>query len=179
MHGTLTEWCGTGSRKRRLRVLTGRDEFGKAKSISRNFKGSRSERPTRTSAVARDTAAVHKLVRAAEERDTTLATAIALAAITRARRGELCALRWSDVNWTRNVLRIARSLIVIERELTEGPTKTHARRDLAVDEALRLLLEHRRATQETLARTTGVSLTPDPYILSRSADGSTPACRTD
>jgi integrase len=129
---------------------------------------------TRTSAVAPDTAAVQKLVRAAEEIDTTLATAIALAAITGARRGELCALRWSDVKWTRNVLRIERSLTVIKRELTEGPTKTRARRDIAIDEALRSLLEHRRAEQDTLARTAGVSLTPDPYILSRSADGSTP-----
>jgi integrase len=131
-------------------------------------------RLTRSSAVAPDTAAVQRLVRAAEEIDTILAAAIALAAVTGARRGELCALRWSDVNWTRNVLRIERSLTVIKREMTEGPTKTHARRDIAIEAALRSLLEHRHAEQDTLAGTAGVSLTPDPHILSRSADGSAP-----
>ncbi|WP_448937135.1 hypothetical protein, partial [Escherichia coli] len=38
------------------------------------------------------------MLKAAEERqDEILATAIALAALTGARRGELCGLRWSDV----------------------------------------------------------------------------------
>ena len=128
----------------------------------------------RSSAIAPDTTSVQKLVRAAEDTDPVLATAIALAAITGARRGELCALRWSDVNWKRDVLRIERSLTVIKREPTEGPTKTHARRDIAIDGALRALLEHRRAQQKTYARTVSVPLTRDPYILSRSADGSTP-----
>jgi integrase len=132
----------------------------------------------RSSTVAPDTASVQKLVRAAEDTDPVLATAIALAAVTGARRGELCALRWSDVDWKRDVLRIERSLTVIKREPNEGPTKTHARRDIAIDGALRALLEHRRAQQKTYARTVGVPLTRDPYILSRSAYGSTPCCPT-
>ena len=43
---------------------------------------------------------VHKLISAAEiAGDSVLVTAIALGAVTGCRRGELCALRWSDLNW--------------------------------------------------------------------------------
>jgi integrase len=128
----------------------------------------------RRSATAPDTATVQKLIYAAEERDHVLGVAIALAAITGARRGELCALRWSDVDWERGTLRIERSLTVINREASEGPTKTHSRRDIAIDEALGALLTHRRVQQEEYAGTVGVPLHPDAYLLSRSADGSTP-----
>jgi integrase len=64
--------------------------------------------------------------------------------VTGARRGELCALRWSDVDWQRRTLRIARSLTAVRGQTTEGPSKTHLRRDI------------------------------DPYVLSSSADGSLP-----
>jgi integrase len=128
----------------------------------------------RRSATAPDTATVQKLIYAAEQRDHVLGVAIALAAITGARRGELCALRWSDVDWERRTLRIERSLTVINREATEGPTKTHSRRDIAIDEALGALLTHRRDQQEDYAATVGVPLHRDPYMLSRSADGSKP-----
>ena len=44
---------------------------------------------------------VQRLIAGAEaEGDEVLATAIALGAVTGARRGELSALRWSDVDWS-------------------------------------------------------------------------------
>jgi integrase len=92
--------------------------------------------------------------------------AIVLAAVTGARRGELCALRWSDVNWERRVLTIARSLTEIHGAATEGPTKTHQRRDVALDDALLALLLKRRADQEDYAAMVGTTLVPDPFILS-------------
>lgn len=42
---------------------------------------------------------VGRLVRTAEEDDPMMAATVALAFATRARRGELCALRWSDVTF--------------------------------------------------------------------------------
>ena len=118
---------------------------------------------------------VQKLIGAAEAQgDHVLATAIALGAVTGCRRGELCALRWSDVNWQRRVLRVARSLTVIRAQVTEGPTKTHGQRNVAVDEALGAMLAKRRSDQELYARQVGVPLCPDPFVLSRSADGSQP-----
>lgn len=117
---------------------------------------------------------VQALIAAAQQVDAVLATAIGLAAATGARRGELCALRWSDVDLKRNTLRIERSLTVIKQAALEGPTKTHQRRDIAIDGALGAFLAQRRRAQETLAQMVGVALADDPYVLSRSPDGASP-----
>jgi len=68
---------------------------------------------TRTTVSAPDVADV-QLIAAADESSPILALAIILGAVTGARRGELCALRWADVNWPRRVLTIARSLTEID-----------------------------------------------------------------
>jgi len=132
-------------------------------------------RPARSSATAPAVEDVQKLITAAEaEEDNVLATAIALGAVTGARRGELCALRWSDLDVQRGVLRIARSLTVVAAKPSEGPTKTHQRRDIATDHALASLLAGRREQQERFAALAGVDLTENPFVLSRASDGSTP-----
>ena len=110
-------------------------------------------RPARSTATAPEVAEVQKLIAEAEaDGDYVLATAIALGAVTGARRGELCALRWSDVDSGRRVLTMSRSLTVLAAKPTEGPTKTHQRRDIAIDPALASLLAARRGQQETLRR---------------------------
>ena len=78
-------------------------------------------------------AQVSALIKAAEDRDPVLATAVALAALTGARRGELVALKWSDVDLVKGRVKIARSLTVARGEQHVGPTKTHASRDVALD----------------------------------------------
>ena len=60
---------------------------------------------TRTTVSAPAVSDVQRLIAAAEESSPILALAIVLAAVTGGRRGELCALRWSDVNWERRLLR--------------------------------------------------------------------------
>jgi integrase len=116
------------------------------------------------------------IAEAERSRDGVLPTAIALAALTGCRRGELCALRWSDVTLTDEfgVLRVERSLTVIGQEATVGPTKTHQARRLALDPWALEVLARRRSEQEAQARAQLVELTTDPWILSRRADGSTP-----
>ncbi len=103
-----------------------------------------------------------------------LAAAIVLAAVTGARRGELCALRWSDIDWNRRTLTIARSLTVVHQQATEGPTKTHQHRVIAVDDALGAFLAHRQTDQRRYAQTFGVDLCHDPFVLSRAAEGAAP-----
>ncbi len=78
-------------------------------------------------------AQVSALIKAAEDRDPVLGTAVALAALTGARRGELVALRWSDIDLANGSVKIARSLTVAQGERHVGPTKTHASRDVALD----------------------------------------------
>ena len=131
--------------------------------------------PTRSAVSAPAVDVVQRLISAAEsDGNAVLATAIALAAVTGARRGELCALRWIDVDWPKRVLRIRHSLTVLRRVPTLGPTKTHQRRDVSIDEALGALLAKRHADQEAFAKQVGTSLVADAYVLSRSADGSQP-----
>jgi hypothetical protein len=63
---------------------------------------------------------------------------------------------------------------VPRRVPTVGPTKTHQRPEVSIDEAMGALLANGRAHQEGFAEQIGTSLVADAYILSRSADGSQP-----
>lgn len=115
------------------------------------------------------------LIRAAEKEDGVLATAIALAALTGARRGELVALRWSDVDLDAGTVLIARSLTVAGGEHHVGSTKTHASRALALDPAAVAVLKHRWAGMEDLAIRAESPLVTDPFVLSYNANGAIPA----
>jgi integrase len=115
------------------------------------------------------------LIRAAEKEDGVLATAIALAALTGARRGELVALRWSDFDLDAGTVRIARSLTVAGGEHHVGSTKTHASRALALDPAAVAVLKHRWAEMEDLAIRAESPLVTDPFVLSYNANGAIPA----
>jgi integrase len=111
---------------------------------------------------------------AAAKGDSVLATAIALAAVTGMRRGELCALKWSAVDLEVGRLRVSQSLSVTPGRLHMGDTKTHQVRNIALDRGAVDLLAERRLDQEKYGRTVGVELVPDPYVLSRDADASQP-----
>ena len=78
------------------------------------------------------------------------------------------------MDWERRTLTFSRSLTVIRREATEGPTKTHQRRDVAIDDPLGAFIAERESEQQTYALRVGVELVEDPYLLSRSADGAMP-----
>ena len=76
-----------------------------------------------------------ELVRTAETIDPLLASSVALAALTGLRRGELLALRWSDVDLTVGSVKVERAITVIDGTTHIGPTKTHQVRRVALDEA--------------------------------------------
>jgi integrase len=115
------------------------------------------------------------LVTAAERDDPVLATAVALAALTGARRGELVALRWSDVDLDVGRVRIARSLTVAGGEHHTGPTKTHASREIALDPLGVEVLRRRWAYAADLSSRARSPLVDDPYVLSYNANGAAPA----
>lgn len=62
---------------------------------------------------------VARLLAAADEYDPDLAVYLRLAAVTGARRGELCALKWSDVDLEDGEVLIARSLALGTHEVVE------------------------------------------------------------
>lgn len=112
------------------------------------------------------------LVGDARDHDPVLATAIMLGAFTGARRGELVALRWSDVRGARLV--IARSVSVVKGVRHEGDTKTHQTRILSIDPEVQTILETRRSEMERLSSEAESPLVRDPYVLSYRADGAEP-----
>jgi integrase len=115
-----------------------------------------------------------KLVSAAEKFDPVLASAIALAALTGMRRGELVALRWSDIDLVKGRVKVSKSLTVAGGEQHIGPTKTHASRDLALDPVCVRVLEFRWAYAAELAEIADSPLDDDPYVLSYNANGALP-----
>lgn len=86
------------------------------------------------------------LVRKAAERgDADLVAAVRLAYVTSARRGELAALRWSDVDLDARTVTIARSAA---RDGSEGPTKTRQTRTVRLDPATVATLRERERTSD-------------------------------
>jgi integrase len=115
---------------------------------------------------ATDPAVVRSLIGAADAEYPVLAAAIALAAITGCRRGELCGLRWSDIDGS--ILHVRRSIKhgVDKRTLEVGPTRTHQERRVALDPLSQAVLTSYKARVEAWAAAAGVPVQPAGYILS-------------
>jgi integrase len=118
--------------------------------------------------------AVRAVVTAAEERDPRLAPLLMLAALTGMRRGELCALRWTDVDLERGELDVSRSVVVAVGGLAEKTTKTDRFRRVALDEVGVLLLRQHLANVETWAAQADTMLSADAYVFSPYLDGHSP-----
>jgi integrase len=83
-----------------------------------------------------DPSQVLDLIDEAQKLDPDMACFLLLAATTGARRGELCALRWTDIDLDLGTALIARSLVEGRgSELVEKDTKTHVPRRVALDKA--------------------------------------------
>ena len=97
-----------------------------------------------------------------------------LGALTGLRRGELCALRWTDVEWKSAELTVARSIVVVPGGLAEKSTKTDRDRLIALDQVAVLLLRRHRANAERWSEEAEGHLTCDAFIFSPYVDGSQP-----
>ena len=100
-------------------------------------------------ATAPDVETVRELVAKADETNPVLSAAIMLAAVTGCRRGELCGLRWSDIDRDRRVLRVGRSikLEATGNQVLVGPTKTHQERAVSLDAVMIAVLDTHRASR--------------------------------
>jgi len=124
---------------------------------------------------APDVAQVQALIAEAEKIEPMLAALLFIGALTGARRGELCALRWSDVDWQNGVLAIERSVYETKGGgWGEKPTKTHQVRRVGVDEVALEVLRRHRAQVDKLAGDLHLKVPPDAFIFSRSPVGSEP-----
>jgi integrase len=122
-----------------------------------------------------DATDVARLLAAAMAEDPELGLFVRLAVVLGARRGELCGLKWRDVDLAAGAVLIASSVArVAGRPLLDKDTKTHAKRRVAVGGETVELLKAHRLRQAEAALACGASLPPDAYVFSRTADASTP-----
>ncbi|HYB19162.1 MAG TPA: tyrosine-type recombinase/integrase [Streptosporangiaceae bacterium] len=97
-----------------------------------------------------------------------------LAAVTGARRGELCALQVCDVDLDKGILHIAFNYVVVAGRRVRKDTKTHQDRYLAIDQVTCAMIgEHVDAVRASLADV-GVELHEDAYVFSNDPAGATP-----
>jgi integrase len=113
---------------------------------------------------------VAQIFTAAAETQPDFATFVLLAASSGARRSELLALRWKDLNLDSGTLVISRGIVMSENGLVEKDTKTHQARRMSLDSTTVGSLEAHRARKGATARAVGVELTPDCYVFSASPD---------
>jgi integrase len=117
---------------------------------------------------------VQAVITAAERRDPRLASLLMLAALTGMRRGELCALRWSDVDLEAGILSVTRSVVVVPEGLAEKTTKTDRCRTVALDPVgIALLTQHRARVSEWNADA-GSVLAPNAFVFSPFVEARTP-----
>ncbi|MBV8984545.1 MAG: site-specific integrase [Acidimicrobiia bacterium] len=103
-----------------------------------------------------------------------LAVALRVLVATGMRRGEVCGLRWRDVDLAESSIRIETSVVHGETGLIEKDTKTHAARRLSLDAGTVAVLRAHRHARGRRAVGAGVVLRPDAFVLSDCVDGADP-----
>ena len=119
-------------------------------------------------------AVTRRLLDAADEHDPELGTLLRVLAATGARRGEVCGLRWSDLDTGSRTLSIQRSVASVAGGTIVKDTKTHAARRIALDDDTIDILERQRARLEHRAEMCELAFNEDGYVFTASADGADP-----
>jgi integrase len=113
------------------------------------------------------------LIAAAARRDPAWGAFVWVTTTTGARRGEMCALHWEDIDLETKVVHLHRAIGVGEdRSWVEKDTKTHQHRRIVLDdETVSVIREHLARCQEQGAAV-DVALPRTAYVFSPEADGS-------
>ena len=118
---------------------------------------------------------VHRLLDAAEADDPALFAFLLLAANTGARRGELCALRWCDVNFDGGYVTLAHAVAkgggagAVVRQ-----TKTGTATRLAVSSRVLEVLDLRKGERRELLESIGAAFSERSFVWSQDPEGSRP-----
>lgn len=99
---------------------------------------------------------------------------VRLAAATGARRGEICGLRWSDLDLDAHTLTIQRSIADPDGQIIVKGTKRDRERTLTVGPSVTAALAARHDDAVRIAAKFGTILHPDAYIFSEVPDCSEP-----
>lgn len=119
---------------------------------------------------------LRRILTAAALDEPRLAVFIRVVAASGARRSEICALRWSDVDFTQRRITIDESIVQHDGvRIIRGPKNRTSIRNLAIDDDTAQALTDLHARCLDLASATGVELAPGAFVFSTEPDGSDPA----
>ncbi len=118
--------------------------------------------------------ALARVLRRASTESPELECYLMLAAATGARRSELIALRWTDVDLDGASVSIERGIVMGPDGLVEKGTKTHSARRVSLDAATVGVLTDHRSRMRERAVSCRVEAAPDAFVFSNAADGSRP-----
>ena len=114
------------------------------------------------------------LLATADEQDPSFGALLRVLAATGARRGEVCGLRWSDIDRGSRTLAIQRSVASVAGGTVVKDTKTHAARRIAIDPETLAVLDAQRVRMEELAAVCRLEFDPDGFVFTSEPDGSQP-----
>ena len=103
-----------------------------------------------------------------------LGPVLKFAVLVGVRRGELCGLRWNDVDWERQQLSVQRSVWQVRSSWGLKGPKSHRQRSIALDSGAMELLGTRYEQAKAEVTMAAVELPGDAYIWSTQVDGRTP-----
>ena len=115
-----------------------------------------------------------KLINSSSKVNRALPIFFRLAIASGARRGELCALRWRDIDLELGIVRIGRSIVEAGGIVTEKDTKTHQIRGVSIDVTTRGLLKDYRRELDTTRRDLGNCLSESAFVFSHDPQGNDP-----
>lgn len=117
---------------------------------------------------------VGQLLRAAYKKDKEFGNFLRIAVTTGARRGEICALYWDNLDVKKSTLTIENSIIEIPGGLNRKDTKTHSSRRISIDPDTLAVFKAQREIAEARAALLGMSVRGDSFIFSHEPDGHKP-----
>lgn len=97
-----------------------------------------------------------------------------LTMITGSRRGEICVLRWTDVDLSRSTIMVERSGDQYQGQVEEGPTKSRQKRRVRLDDYTVDLLRAYRARCRHQCEELGAELARNAFVFSLAPDFSSP-----
>lgn len=119
-------------------------------------------------------AEVGRVLRRAAETSPELACFLMLSAATGARRSEVIALRWSDIDLPNRTVAISRGVVTGPNGLVEKDTKTHAARRVALDDRALVVLADHAKHMHANAAACRITLAENAFVFSSAVDGSEP-----
>ncbi|MBP9052666.1 MAG: site-specific integrase, partial [Ilumatobacteraceae bacterium] len=115
-----------------------------------------------------------QLLAAADDHGPEFGALLRVLAATGARRGEVCGLRWSDINWHTNTLSINRSVASVAGGTIVKDTKTHAARHIAIDTDTMAALARQLERAKDCAVACQLEFDDNSFVFSSTPDGAQP-----